>query len=152
MKKILMTMVALLSMTVVMAQDSDKKERRAPKQMTAEQMTERMTKELSLSDDQKTKVLALNKQYKDVLGGPGMGRPRGPRPDGNTSATEGQQNSRPEMTDAQKAEMKKNMEQRTAYEKELKSILSTDQYKKYQSSQKRGPKGKRGSKASKNND
>ncbi len=150
MKKILMTMVALLSMTVVMAQDSDKKERRAPKQMTAEQMTERMTKDLTLNDEQKTKVLALNKKYKDVLGGPGMGRPRGPRPDGNTGATEGQQRQeRPQMTDEQKAQMKKVMEQRKAYDKELKSILSADQYKKYQSSQKRGPKGKRGGQAPK---
>ncbi len=145
MKKFLMTMVALLSMTVVMAQDSDKKERKAPKQMTAEQMTERMTKDLTLNDAQKTKVLALNKKYKDVIGGPGMKGPRGTRPDANTGATEGQQ-ERPQMTDAQKTEMKKNMEQRKAYEKELKSILSADQYKKYESSQKRGPKGgKRGS-------
>ncbi len=152
MKKILMTMVALLSMTVVMAQDSDKKERRAPKQMTAEQMTERMTKELTLNDAQKTKVLELNKKYKDVIGGPGMGGPRGPRPDGNTGASQGQQKERPQMTDAQKTEMKKNMEQRKAYEKELKSILSSDQYKKYESQQKRGPKGGKRGKAPKNND
>ncbi len=141
MKKILMTMVALLSMTVVMAQDSDKKERRAPKQMTAEQMTERMTKDLTLNDDQKTKVLALNKKYKDVLGGQRMGGPRGKRPDANTGATEGQRPERPQMTDEQKAQMKKNMEQRKAYDNELKSILSADQYKKYQSQHKRGRRG-----------
>ena len=36
MKKIVLSMVALLSMTAVMAQNNDKKERKAPKEITPE--------------------------------------------------------------------------------------------------------------------
>jgi hypothetical protein len=81
MKKIVLTMVALLSMTVAMAQENDKGERKAPKHITPEMVTDRMAKELSLTDAQKAKVLNLNKEYKDVIGkGPRMGGPRPPKP------------------------------------------------------------------------
>ena len=43
-KKMILTLVALLSMTAVMAQN-DNKERKAPKEMNPEEMTNRMTKE-----------------------------------------------------------------------------------------------------------
>ena len=66
MKKMILTLVALLSMTAVMAQN-DNKERKAPKEMNPEEMTNRMTKDLELTADQKAKVLALNTEYKDVL-------------------------------------------------------------------------------------
>lgn len=50
MKKIVLTLVALLSMTVMQAQNNEKceckKEQKARKQMTPEKMTERMTKTL----------------------------------------------------------------------------------------------------------
>ena len=142
MKKILLTMIALLSMTAVMAQN-DKSDKKAPKEPTPEEMTARMAKDLNLTDDQKTKVLALNKEYKDMFkGGPCMGGPRGPKPDGKSGATDNQQRTeRPQMTDAQKAEMKKHMEQRKAYDQKLKSILTADQYKSWQKQHKRGPKG-----------
>lgn len=142
MKKILLTMIALLSMTAVMAQN-DKSDKKAPKEPTPEEMTARMAKDLNLTDDQKTKVLALNKEYKDMFkGGPRMGGPRGPKPDGKSGATDNQQRpERPQMTDAQKAEMKKHMEQHKAYDTKLKSILTADQYKSWQKQHKRGPKG-----------
>jgi len=142
MKKIFLTMVALLSMTAMMAQN-DKSDKKAPKEPTPEEMTARMAKDLNLTDDQKTKVLALNKEYKDMFkGGPRMGGPRGPKPDGKSEATDNQQRpERPQMTDAQKAEMKKHMEQRKAYDTKLKSILTADQYKSWQKQHKRGPKG-----------
>lgn len=142
MKKIFLTMVALLSMTAMMAQN-DKSDKKAPKEPTPEEMTARMAKDLNLTDDQKTKVLALNKEYKDMFkGGPRMGGPRGPKPDGKSGATDNQQRpERPQMTDAQKAEMKKHMEQRKAYDQKLKSILTADQYKSWQKQHKRGPKG-----------
>ena len=134
-------MVALLSMTAMMAQDTDKKERKAPKEITPEEMTTRMAEELALTDDQKTKVLKLNQQYKDVLGGPGMGRgPRGPRPDGQSGATQQQDQrpERPQLTDAQKAEMKQHMEKRQAYEKELQGILTEKQFKNWRKQQRHG--------------
>lgn len=140
MKKIVLTMVALLSMTVAMAQENDKGERKAPKQITPEMVTDRMAKELSLTDAQKAKVLNLNKEYKDVIGkGPRMGGPRPPKPqvDGETGATEQQKRpERPQLTDEQKAEMKAQMEKRGEYNKKLKSILNDEQYEKYEKMQK----------------
>jgi Spy/CpxP family protein refolding chaperone len=147
MKKILLTMVALLSLTAVQAQESDNKQQpqqfRGPRQMTPEQMTERMANDLKLTDEQKTKVLELNKEYEKVIAGPGMRGPRPQRPDGESSATaqNGQQRpERPQMTEEQRQEMQKRMEQRQEYEKKLKEILTEEQYKKYQESrsQRRG--------------
>ena len=142
MRKLVLTMFALLSMTAMMAQN-DKSDKKAPKEPTPEEMTARMAKDLNLTDDQKTKVLALNKEYKDMFkGGPRMGGPRGPKPDGKSGATDNQQRpERPQMTDAQKAEMKKHMEQRKAYDTKLKSILTADQYKSWQKQHKHGHKG-----------
>ena len=139
MKKFVLTLVALLSMTVMQAQNNEKceckKEQKARKQMTPEQMTERMTKTLSLTDEQKTKVLALNKEYKDVLAkGPRMHgqRPSKPQADAETGATEQQRPERPQLTDAQKAEMKQMKAKRDEYNKKLKKILNDEQYEKYE--------------------
>jgi hypothetical protein len=143
MKKIVLMMVALLSMTAVQAQESDKKQEqqfRGPKQVTPEQMTERMTNDLKLTDEQKTKVLALNKEYEKVIAGSGM---RGPRPGrGNGEAQEGQQRpERPQLTDEQREQLRKEMQermkQREEYEQKLKEILTDDQYKQYQESRPR---------------
>lgn len=159
MKKIMMTMVALLTMTAAMAQQSDNKQQRPPKKPDVQQMTERMAKELNLDDAQKAKVLALNKEYEDVIGGPGMrgghhGGPRGPRPDGETGASPKAQNDkaqakdgeqktdkrpqRPELTEEQKAEMKQRMAKRQEYDKKLKEILTEEQQQKMQKMHHRG--------------
>ena len=109
MKKIVLMMVALLSMTAVQAQESDKQQFRGPRQMTPEQMTERMSNNLKLTDEQKTKVLALNKEYEKVIAGPGMRAPRPQNTDGESGATTQQNQQRPErpqMTDTQREEMK----------------------------------------------
>ena len=154
MKKMILTLVALLSMTAVMAQN-DNKERKAPKEMNPEEMTNRMTKDLELTADQKAKVLALNTEYKDVLRGPGMGPGHhgGPRPDGQTGATQQQQRpERPQLTDAQKEEMKKNfekqMEKRKEYDKKMQDVLTEAQYKKFMKhhhgGHHGGPRGPRG--------
>ncbi len=142
MKKIVLMMVALLSMTAMQAQENDNKQQpRGPRQITPEQMTERMSDNLKLTDEQKTKVLALNKEYEKVIAGPGMRGPRPQRPDGESgaSAQNGQQRpERPQMTEAQREKMQKEMqqrmEQRQEYEKKLKEILTEDQYKKYHES------------------
>lgn len=152
MKKVILMMVAFLSMTAVQAQDGDNKQPRAPKKMTPAEVTERMTNDLKLTDEQKTKVLALNKKYEKVIGGPAMRGPRPQKPDGETGATaQGEQKrpQRPEMTDAQKKEMKERFEQRQAYNKELKEILTDDQYKQYEQMRPgrhghHGPRGHRG--------
>ncbi|MBR2151296.1 MAG: DUF4890 domain-containing protein [Prevotella sp.] len=154
MKKIVLTMVALLSMTAAMAQDNSG-ERKAPKQPSVEEMTNRMAERLNLTDEQKTKVLALNKEYQDLLkdfrphrgprpdGQPGAG-PRGgqkdaaPRPDGQTGATPqdgGQKGKRPEMTEEQKAKMKEFQAKREEYDGKMKQILNDDQYQNWKKMQ-----------------
>ena len=157
MKKIVLTMVALLSMTVVMAQDA-KSERKAPKEPSAEEMTNRMANDLKLTDEQKAKVLELNKEYKDVLKAPR--RPRGPRPDAQSGATQqedqkdfkkGQRPERPELTDEQKTKFKAHHAKRQEYDKKLKQILTDDQYKSWKKKHGRHGRrdGKRPDKASK---
>lgn len=161
MKKIALTLVALLTMTAAMAQQSDNKERRGPRKIDAQEMTDRMAKELSLDDKQKAKVLELNKEYQDVLGGPGMGRGprggrgghRGQRPDslkktdGQTGATQqtpqaGERPQRPQLTEAQKAEFEKRQAEREEYNQKLNKILNGDQQKKYKEMQHRGGRGR----------
>ncbi len=146
MKKVILTLVALLSMTVMQAQNSENKERKAPRKPTPEEMTNRMAKDLGLNDQQKAKVLELNKQYEGVIGMPGKRGPRPPKPEGmkegakpdaQTGATE-QRPDRPQLTDAQKAEMKQRKAKREEYNTKLKSILTDDQYKNYQKMQRRG--------------
>ena len=158
-----MTMVALLTMTAAVAQDNERRERREFKKPTPEEMTNRMAESLKLDDKQKDKVLELNKEYESVLmGGPGMGRgfgrgQRGPRPDGETGASQNNDQQRPrpqlpELTDEQKAQMKQQMEKRQEYDKKLQKILTDEQYKTYQEQHQRrggrggfgGPRGQRG--------
>ena len=132
MKKMILTLVALLSMTAVVAQN-DNKERKAPKEVNPEEVTNRMAKELDLTADQKAKVLKLNTEYKDVLRGPGMGpgmgrgHHGGPRPDAQTGATDKQQ--RPERP--MKKNFEKQMEKRKEYDKKMQEVLTEAQYKKY---------------------
>jgi hypothetical protein len=151
MKKIVMTMVALLTMTTAMAQNNENGQRRGFQRQTPEEMTNRMADQLKLDDKQKSKVLDLNKEYEGVLGGPGMGRGfgrgmRGQRPDAQSGATEqnGQQRPQmPQLTEEQRVQMKQMMEKRQEYDKKLKDILTDDQYKTYQQ-QRRGGRGGRG--------
>ena len=161
MKKIVMTMVALLTMTAAVAQNNENGQRPEFKKPTPEEMTNRMADQLKLDDKQKSKVLDLNKEYESVLMGPGMGRGfgrgmgRGPRPDGQTGASQNndqQRPQRPQMTEEQRAQMQQMMEKRQEYDKKLKEILTDDQYKTYQEQHQRrggrggfgGPRGPRG--------
>ena len=138
MKKILMTMVALLTMTAAVAQNNGNGERRFQRP-TPEDMTNRMADQLKLDDKQKAKVLDLNKEYENVLMG-GMGRGFGRGQGGPGAGFQGgQQGQRPELTEEQRAEMQKQMQQRMEkrqeYEKKLKEILTDDQFKTYQEQQ-----------------
>lgn len=71
MKKIFLTAIAAMTMSFCMAQSNNTANnngsRRGPRQLDATQMTERMTKELSLTDAQKTMVLALNKKFVEQM-------------------------------------------------------------------------------------
>lgn len=69
MKKIVLTMVALVSMTAAMAQ-SDKQQnadQQGPRRPNPEMMVEFMARELKLTDDQKAKVIDLNKEYEERM-------------------------------------------------------------------------------------
>jgi len=166
MKRNIVALAALMTIsTAAFAQDDNQQQQQRPPKMDRTEMmkmqTERMTKELNLTDAQKTQVQALNEKYADKMGpmGGGPGGPRGPRggqrpqkdaqqTDATTGAT---QQKRPELTDEQKqkmdAMMKEHRAAREAYETELKGILTEDQFKTYQTNQKQrrgGPRrGKR---------
>ena len=135
MKKIVLTMIAILSMTVAMAQNGERREGgREPRQFTPEQMTENLAGRLNLNDDQKAKLLELNTEYKDVVfGGQRFGgRNDGNRPQRNENAGEGQRPQRPQLTEEQRAQWQERMKKRQEYEEKLKSILTEEQYKQYQ--------------------
>lgn len=150
MKKFILTIVAALSLTAATAQE-EKNEQREPRQITPKAVTDRMAKHLELTDDQKAKVLELNKAYADMFKGPGM-RPQRPlgerraRPEGDN-----QERQRPQMTEEQKEAMKKMFEKREEYNTKLKDILTEAQMEKYKSMNQRhgrgpgrGPRGNRG--------
>lgn len=129
MKKILLVMMALLTMTTAMAQPSDRK---APKKMTHQEMTIQMTSKLKLNDAQKAKVAALNKEYQDIL------MPPEPPKMADGSRPEPPKNGDKAMP---KKPDSKHMAKRQEYEKKLKQILTDEQYKNYQKMQ--PPHGKR---------
>ncbi len=154
MKKFLSILVALVILTLTASAQSDGNR---PPRPTPEQITDRMAEQLSLTDAQKSQVLALNTEYQDVIGGPGFGhgRPGGPHgqhgqhnnPDGATGATDNSNanhHQRPELTEEQKAKFEEMRAKRDEYNIKLKSILTADQYAQYEDSQKRGPHGNNG--------
>lgn len=64
MKKMMLMLVALLSMTMAMAQNANGRQSR---KMDAATVTTMMTQKLGLNADQQKKVEALNKKYESVL-------------------------------------------------------------------------------------
>ncbi len=142
-------MVALLSMTGVMAQTRTD-ESKAPKRMTHEEMTTQMSSRLNLTDAQKTQVAALNKEYQDYL----MPQPLQQSDKGQTtSSTKGKKADKKGQKGSEKptagsqipaADSKKqgagsqNQAKRQEYEKKLKAILSSDQYQSYQAMRPQG--------------
>lgn len=127
MKKILLTFVAILSMTTAMAQGDNGDGHKMHKQMTSEEMTSRMASKLGLNEEQTTEVSALNKEYQDLFQ-----RPMGNKPPKMDTDSSSGTNERPKMTDEMKAKMKEHMARRQEYESKLKSILSDSQYQTYQ--------------------
>jgi len=151
MKKFLSILISLVILTLTASAQSDGNR---PPRPTPEQITDRMTEQLSLTDAQKSQVLALNTEYQDVIGGPGFGhgRPGGPHgqqnnPDGVSGASDNSNanhHQRPELTEEQKAKFEEMRAKRDEYNTKLKSILTADQYAQYEDSQKRGPHGNNG--------
>jgi Skp family chaperone for outer membrane proteins len=128
MKKIMLTMIAAMTMSLAMAQNSsDNKPNGQHEPMTAEQITTQMQNKLGLTDAQCAKVKALNEKYADILKGPGMKGQRPPKMEKNDN------DERPQITEEMKKMMEEHHAKKQAYENELKEILSSSQYTTYQS-------------------
>lgn len=131
MKKMMMAlMVSLMMTTTVMAQEEqqadNKKMRKIDPTTMIQKRTEAIVKKYGLNDEQAQKLQELNKKYGMAMR-PRMGRAGG-RPEGN--------GTRPELTEDQKKKMEERRKQReesmAAYNAELQTILTADQYKSYQ--------------------
>lgn len=121
-------MIVALVATVMMSAPAMAQTNSGQKKLQKQNRTEQMVKELGLSEAQATKLKALEEKY-----GSKMGPGKGQKPSGNASQKQcGDKQQPPQMTDAQKKEMETN---RAAYEKELKEILTDEQYKTYQTNQ-----------------
>ena len=128
MKKLVLTMVAMLTMALSVAAQDSLQTRRDRKLMNPTEMakhrTERMVKTYGLNEEQSSRLKALNMKYAETMRperGNHGGRP-GFRPD--------MKGKRPQqmMNDSARVAMRKNLE---AYDAELKTILTEDQYKAY---------------------
>ena len=137
MKKLVLMFVALMTMASASAQTEGNKDGRDSKRGDR---TEWMVKELGLSAEQAEQLKELNAKYPELQRrGRGHHGNRGhrpgmqPRTDGNTGATAqaGGQHQRPSREEMEKrfAEHKAKME---AYNKELKGILTDEQFKAYE--------------------
>lgn len=151
MKKTIIAMaIATVFSTSAMAQKDSTNNR--PKRMDPTEMvtkrTEGTAKRYGLNEEQTAKLLELNKKYAKNMRPMRPMRPRGegqgPRP-GNDSLRQQRPNTRPE---AQNDDRRKKMEEEmTAYNKELQSIMTEEQYKSYQADMQkrmlRRPEGKK---------
>jgi len=144
MKKLGMILAAsLMVCATAVAQNNNRQA--PPKQGNKTEMrqdcTQQMVKDLGLNDSQAQKIKALNEKYAKKMGPQGaccQGQNKNGKnaKDNKECKQQGKQGNPPQLTDAQKKEMKSNRE---AYEKELKKILSDSQYKTYQSKYAKGP-------------
>lgn len=155
MKKAIIALAAMLTMGTALCHAQDNNGRpQPPKDFNPQEMIQKRTdetvKKYSLDETQAKKLLALNQKYDTLLMRPMGGPRRGPRPEGRRDTT----NRRPELTAEQKAKMEegrknweaqrqKMEEARKAYDTELQTILTTEQYEKYQADSKRRPGGPR---------
>lgn len=157
MKKIVMILAMAATVSFGYAQDDNKSAGFERRQPNPEQMTKMMAERLGLNEQQTKDFEALNKEYADVLGGPGFGRrgfggpgrPGGPgfggpgRPGGQHPQQFGQQKEgeqaapqRPQLTEEQREQMKARMKEmqakRAEYDKKVQEILTKEQYEKLQ--------------------
>lgn len=142
MKKIVLTIIAVVAMSMsAMAQDTTQVRRQFNPEQMAKMRTEATVQKYGLNEEQAKKLLDLNTRFANKIRPMrGMGgQPRGPRMDGD-------RNNRPQRMapDSLRArgprgggqrggfnreEMQKNME---AYNNELKTILTPEQFEAYQ--------------------
>ncbi len=149
MKRMILALSATIMMSAAAMAQEDGQQRNGGNDRKPDltEMVKKRTNETvskyKLNDEQAKKLLELNTKYAKEMG-PGMrrGGPRG----GEGSNQQGEK--RPEMTEEQKTKMeegRKKMEERmNAYNTELKTILTDEQYKNYSADmQKRAARGPR---------
>lgn len=142
MKKLVLAMIAMVTMSLsAMAQDTAQVRRQFNPEQMAKMRTDAVVKKYGLNDDQAKKLLDLNTRFAGKI------RPMGPmggqRRGGQRMQGNRPQRMNPDSLRAQgqrrgqgqrgggfnREEMQKNME---AYNNELKSILTPEQYEAYQ--------------------
>ena len=142
MKKLVLAMIAMVTMSLsAMAQDTAQVRRQFNPEQMAKMRTDAVVKKYGLSEDQAKKLLDLNTRFAGKI------RPMGPM-GGQRRGGQRMQGSRPQRMNPDslraqgqrrgqgqrgggfnREEMQKNME---AYNNELKSILTPEQYEAYQ--------------------
>ena len=141
-RTIIIAAAALLLGIGVQAQDKQKDSRRPDEATMIQGRTQMMVKQLGLDENQAKQLLELNKEYSGkmvpMMGRrPGMGKPDARR---DTTRRGGPGSG---MSKEKMEEFKANRE---AYEAKLKTILTDEQFKKYQELQAaKGPQGRRSS-------
>lgn len=142
MKKLVLTMIAMVTMSLcAMAQDTAQVRRQFNPEQMAKMRTDAVVKKYGLNDDQAKKLLDLNTRFAGKI------RPMGPmggqRRGGQRMQGDRPQRMNPDSLRAQgqrrgqgqrgggfnREEMQKNMED---YNNELKAILTPEQYEAYQ--------------------
>ena len=142
MKKLVLAMIAMVTMSLsAMAQDTAQVRRQFNPEQMAKMRTDAVVKKYGLNDDQAKKLLDLNTRFAGKI------RPMGPmggqRRGGQRMQGDRPQRMNPDSLRAQgqrrgqgqrgggfnREEVQKNME---AYNNELKSILTPEQYEAYQ--------------------
>lgn len=151
MKKIIITMMAAMLVSVsAVAQEQSKKEQRPERKFNKTEMVKHRTDETvsryKLTDKQAKQLLELNTKYADKMmprGPHHHGRPGGPgadrRPPMPPKDMEGKRPEPPKDDAKMKArhqEMEKTMK---AYDAELKKIMTSEQYKLYEADRKQHP-------------
>ena len=141
MKKLIFSIIAVMSLTTAIAQDNDRPRRDGQRNFDRTEMLKRRTddvvKKYNLNSEQAEKLLALNTKFADKLNPRmgGFGRGRGSRPAPNFGGGNG--GNRPEMTE----EMRQNMEK---MRQERQTIMTPEQFKAYQEdAEKRMQEGRR---------
>ena len=148
MKRIIVTLIAALTVTAAsMAQTDNERRERPSKEEMAKHRTEAMVKKYGLDASQQEKLLALNTKYADKMKPMHPRRHHGPHPE----AVHPDDNDRPvpPANDGQDMEKKRKemKETQEAYEKELKGIMTEEQFEKYKKERlemRRGPRAHHG--------
>ncbi len=151
-KVIMMTIMAATISFSAMAQENEQRSQKIDQTEMIQRRTDMMVQRYGLNDDQKAKLLELNKEFADKMpmmgfrnGGPrGMGggprgnmggqRRQGPPPAMNNGENgQNQRQGRPERGNGQRRFNPEAMQQ---YEAALKGIMTEEQYNKYDADRK----------------